>query len=219
MNNNKLRIAIDGGAGTGKSTISKLVAEKLGITYINTGQIFRFFALIAFRNKITNNEKKIYEIIKNINFSFDSKGKIISKDIDFSSDELEKNEISLLASKIASMKSIRELSTNKQIELGKKDKILLEGRDIASTILPNADYKFFITIKPEIAAKRRFEQYKNSEEKLSYKKILKDIVKRNEKDSNRKISPLKLMPDATVIDSSDKTAEEIANIIIEVING
>ncbi|NQX83541.1 MAG: (d)CMP kinase [Mycoplasmataceae bacterium] len=215
---NNLRIAIDGGAATGKSTISKMVAKKLNITYINTGQMYRLFALITLRNNILDNEKDIFDSIKNINLSFDRNGKIISNDICFMPKELETKEISLISSKIATMPLVRKIATEKQILLGKQTNVLLEGRDIGSVIMIDATHKFFITIKPEIAAKRRVKQYKSLGEEVLYDEILIDIIERNKRDTKRKISPLIPTQDSYIIDSSYKTAKEVSEIIVGVIN-
>jgi len=219
LKNVLLRVAIDGGAGTGKSTISKNVANKLGITYINTGQMYRLIALFAYKNNLIDNENILYEKIKNMKVSFDKNGLITSNLISFSPNDLESNEISSIVSIVASYEKIREVSTIIQKEISKQKGILLEGRDIGTIIMPDADYKFYLEVNPEIAAKRRVIQHKKQGINSSYDSILKNINKRNDLDKNRKIGPLMKAFDSKTIDTSNNTIDEIVHQILEVING
>ncbi len=215
----KLRIAIDGGAATGKSTVAKLVSKKLDIRYINTGQMYRLFAFIAIKNNILNNEHELFKLIKDIKISYDKNGDIQTDFIDFSLDELESPEIGKAASMVSSLSRVREIATNLQKKIGCENGILLEGRDIGTIIMPNADFKFFLTVKPKAAAKRRFLQIKDNDSKMSEEEIYNLIVERNERDKERKIAPLIPAIDALEIDTSDNSAEEIADKIVRFIHG
>ncbi len=210
-----LRIAIDGGAATGKSTVSKLVASKLGIRYINTGQMYRLFALVAIREKILSDEKAIYDMIKYFTITYDENGMIKTPNFDFHPDELELKEVGANASVVAAMPLVREVATEKQIQIGKEKGVLLEGRDIGTVIMPDADFKIFIKVQPEVAAERRVKQHVSLGEEVVFEDILKDIVERNERDANREIAPLKPTDESIIIDSSFNTAEEIANMIVK----
>ncbi|BDU67472.1 MAG: cytidylate kinase [Candidatus Tyloplasma litorale] len=210
----KLRIAVDGGAATGKSTISRLVAKKLGIKYINTGQMYRLFAFVSIKNNSLNDEKTLFNFLKKQNITFDEKGNIHSEKIKFNLKDLEQEAISKKSSIIASMPLIRSLATEIQIKIGKEKGVLLEGRDIGTVIMPDADFKFFIKVKPEIAAKRRFDQLKNIKD-VSYESILEEIKKRNLRDENRKIAPLKPLKDSIIIDSSYQSIDEIVDFFIK----
>lgn len=212
---NSLRVAIDGGAATGKSTVSKLVASKLGIRYINTGQMYRLFALVAIRENLLNNEDELFDRIKDFAITYDANGNITTPDFVFEIEELESKEVSINASKVAAMKLVREVATEKQIQIGQESGVLLEGRDIGTVIMPDADYKIFIKVKPEVAAERRFNQHQSLGEDVNYDDILKDIIERNERDENREIAPLKPTNESIIIDSSFNTANEISDMIIK----
>ena len=212
-----LRIAIDGGAATGKSTVAKIVSQKLGITYINTGQMYRLIALIALKNGLQNNERELFEAIKDVDMSFDKEGNIQTSSIDLGKDILNSNEVSETLVYITAYPLIREFASQKQIIIGKQKGILLEGRDIGTVIMPDADFKFYLSVDPEIAAKRRVKHFKRMGEDISYEKTLQDILERNESDMTRKIAPLKAAEDSIHIDTSSNTAKEIAEEIVEAI--
>ncbi len=217
---NSLRIAIDGGAATGKSTVSKLVAQKLGIRYINTGQMYRLFALIAIKEDLLDNEKALFDRIENISITYNEKGMITTPDFEFQEEELETQETSKYASVVAAMPLVREVATDKQIMIGREPGVLMEGRDIGTVVMMDADYKIFIVVDPKVAAQRRVDQHKLLGEDVDYDEIYKDICERNERDANREVAPLKPTYTSIIIDSSNNTAEEIADQIVEeVTNG
>jgi len=213
-----LRIAIDGGAATGKSTTSKLVAKKLGLTYVNTGQMYRLIALIALKNNLENDEKKLLNKIKDIKMSFDDNGKILNDFIKLDENILDSNEVSNVLNSITHYPLIREFASKKQMEFGKKPGVLLEGRDIGTVVMPDADYKFYLFVDPKVAAKRRVKQFSEMGEQISYEKTLQDIIDRNESDMNRKVGPLMPTKNSIHIDTSFNTAEEVANQIVGIIN-
>ncbi len=212
-----LRIALDGGAATGKSTVSKLVADKLGIRYINTGQMYRMFGLYAIKNNITNDEDAIYEGIKDFSISYNEKGEITTPDFDFEFNEIDSKQSGAMASIVAAMPKVREVATIKQKEIAQEKGVLIEGRDIGTVIMPDADFKFFIKVQPEVAAKRRVAQHESMGEHVRFEDILSDINERNVRDANREIAPLKPTDESIIIDTSVDTAEEIANQMCKVI--
>lgn len=218
MTNNLMRIAIDGGAATGKSTVSKLVADKLNIRYINTGQMYRLFAFVAKQNNVIGDEEATFELIKDLKLSYDNNGNIVCEDVDFTLEQLVTADMGPAASITSKLPKVREVATIKQQEIGREDKTLLEGRDIGTIIMPDAPYKFFLTVSPEAAADRRYNEVKD-EDGVSREEILKQIIERNERDTNREIAPLVPAEDSMIIDTSDLTPEEVANRIVEVING
>ena len=202
-------IAIDGTAGSGKGTISKRLAEKLNFYHLDTGAIYRTIAYCAKVNNVDiNNEHAVSEMLKccDIYINLDN-----GKQINMLNGEDVKNNIRTpgidVASSVVSVyDDVRKFATRIQHALAQKHNIIIEGRDIGTVVLPNADYKFFITAKPEVRAQRRLIQHGlNSGE---YQKILQDIIERDERDMTRKISPLKRAEDAILIDNSNQTIEE-----------
>ncbi len=219
-NTNVLRIAIDGGAATGKSTVSKLVAKQLGIRYINTGQMYRLFALVAIRENVTDDENKVYEAIKDLNISYNDKGLITCDSIQFNEDDLETKLVGQNASVVAAMPLVRKVASEKQIAIGQEPGVLLEGRDIGTVIMKDADFKFFIKVDPMVAAQRRVLQHESLGEQVVLEEIYQDILERNDRDENRSVAPLRPTETSIIVDSSKNSAQEVADIIVEeVTNG
>ncbi|MDO4778610.1 MAG: (d)CMP kinase [Tissierellia bacterium] len=200
-------IAIDGPAGAGKSTISKLLAKKIGFDYLDTGAMYRVYTYYFISNNIdVKDEALINSHIDDIDLEikdgqFYLNGVNVDKEI--RSDEVTKN-----VSLISSYKEIRENLVEKQREISMKNNIILDGRDIGSHVLKNADIKFFLTASAEIRAKRRFDELTSD---MSFEDVLKDIIRRDEFDSSRKISPLVMAKDAILIDSSNMKIDEVVN--------
>ena len=179
--------------------------------------MYRLIAFFAFKNNLIHKEKELATLIKDINISFDKDGFITSDIIQFSKKDLESDDISMISSIVATYGKIRKILVEIQQKIGKQDGVLLEGRDIGSIIMVDADYKFFLEVDPKVAAKRRYEQHKNKDENISLEKVFKNILDRNELDKNRKIGPLIKSPDSIVIDTSNNSINEIAKKIVEVI--
>ncbi|MAQ07950.1 MAG: cytidylate kinase [SAR116 cluster bacterium] len=213
-------IAIDGTAGSGKGTLSKRLSKKLNLPYLDTGILYRKVAFELFKKekKTTFNFDKdtiklMIEIIKSNNF-------VNIKKNDFLRDD----KIGLLASEIGKVKTIRTHLNSMQIKFVNDSVVLkkgciLDGRDIGTIILPNADIKFFITASPEVRAKRKLKEKVNAnlqphEQKCMFNKYLLKINERDDNDFNRKISPLKKAIDAFEIDTSDLTPKEVEEIAI-----
>ncbi len=202
-------IAIDGPSGSGKSSISKQIAKKLNILHLDTGAMYRTFALYL----LENNMKLSDEAFKN--FKFEQKGNnfyLNGKDV---TKKIRENEISKKASDISKNLKVREYMVNEQREIAKGLDVILDGRDITTVVFPNADFKFFITASIEKRAYRRYLEDKS----IPYEKILEDIRKRDEQDSKRKNSPLKIASDAVVIDTSEYTKEEVIERVLNIIKG
>lgn len=205
-------IAIDGPAGAGKSTISKLLADKINFEYLDTGAMYRAYTLYFLQNKSDLEdeglvEKKLANIELNIiNGSFYLNG--INVDEEIRSQEVTKN-----VSLISSYKAVRERLVEEQRRISSKSNIVVDGRDIGSHVLPDASIKFFLTAKAETRAKRRLLQLGSTSS--SYEEILEDILRRDDYDSNRKISPLIKAEDAIEIDSSELSINEVVDKMIK----
>lgn len=209
-----MNIAIDGPAGAGKSTIAKILAEKLGMNYIDTGAMYRAITLKAIENNIDFNDvSSLINLVNNTDIKT-SNGRIYldSKDV---TDKIRTPLVSQKVSKIAEISEIREKMICLQRELAENGNVIMDGRDIGTVVLPNASLKFFITATVEERAKRRFLELKAKGYDVNYDNIKKEILSRDEQDMKRKISPLKLAEDAIVIDTSNKEIKEIIQEILQ----
>lgn len=204
-----MKIAIDGPAGSGKSSLAKEIAKKLGVLYIDTGAMYRAITL-----KLLNEDESNYEkILKDTEINFDGDkifldGKDVSK-------EIRENEISNKTSEMSKKKIIRDYLVKMQREIANDRDVVMEGRDIGSVVLKDAEYKFFLTADVETRAMRRFKQLEDN--KASFDEILQDLKKRDYNDSHRENSPLIKTDDAILIDSTDLNAEETIEKIISYI--
>ena len=214
MNKRLISIAIDGPAGAGKSTIAKRVAQVLEIEYIDTGSMYRALTLKVLRNNIDpKDEKKIIEILSKTDI--DIKNNHIYLDGVNVNEEIRENIISKNVSYIAAIKEVRDIMVGLQQNLAKKKSVIMDGRDITTVVLPNADYKFFVTASVEVRSRRRFKELlEKGEANITFEKIMADIIKRDSIDSNREISPLMKTPDSLLLDTSDKSIEECVDIIV-----
>jgi len=214
---NIINIALDGPAGSGKSTVSKAVAKKLNILCLDTGAMYRACALKCLKENVAvNNEKAIQRIISDINLTVKHENGVQRTYLDGKdvSEEIRKPEISMLASAVSALGCVRAKMVQLQRDIAKKTSCVLDGRDIGTNVLPNAQFKFFLTASPEVRAKRRFEENKQKGYDTPYEEVLADVIKRDKQDASRKIAPLKQADDAILIDSSDMTAEEVVDFIL-----
>lgn len=202
-------IAVDGPSGSGKSSISKEIAKKLNIQYLDTGAMYRLLALYLEENSLEFSKEVLKDFnIKQSGETFYLNGVDVSK-------KIRTNDISKKTSDISKIKEVREYMVNLQRKISKSHSVILDGRDISTVVFPNADFKIFLTASVEVRAKRRFLQDKT----LSYDKILEDIKKRDYQDMNRKNSPLRIAKGATVIDTSQMTKEQVIQKIISLVKG
>ncbi|MGI5949666.1 (d)CMP kinase [Peptoniphilus sp.] len=206
-----MKIAIDGPAGSGKSTIAKDIAKRLNIIYVDTGAMYRAITL-----KLLDKKENEYEdILKETKIEFKD-GNIYLDDVDVSN-KIRTNEISKKTSELSKNPMIRKYLVALQQDMAKKESVVMEGRDIASVVIPDADYKFFLTATPEERAKRRFLQLKEKDNSLTYEEVLKDLKIRDKNDTSREVSPLTKAEDAIVIDSTDLDYEETISKILSYI--
>ena len=215
--NDKLRIAIDGGASTGKSTVAKLLAEKLNIEYINTGAMYRYITLFAIEKGLLGKWNELIDEISKYNITYIN-GKINSDWEGFNFDLLNTEDVAAHVSAVAASKEVREYASTIQAELGKQPGTLLEGRDIGTVVLPDADYKFFLTVSDEEAARRRFNEYTSKGIETTYEDVLENVKSRNLIDSTREVAPLMKADDAIEIDTSNIDQNQVVEKILEYIN-
>ena len=204
-----MKIAIDGPAGSGKSSLAKEIAKRLGVLYVDTGAMYRAITL----KLLKEDESSYEEILKNTKISFEGDkifldGKDVSK-------EIRENEISNKTSEMSKKKIIRDYLVKMQREIASDKDVVMEGRDIGSVVLKDAEYKFFLTADVKTRAMRRYKQI--DDDKVSFDEILEDLKVRDYNDSHRENSPLIQTEDAILIDSTDLNAEETIEKIISYI--
>ncbi len=224
MNSDKktITIAIDGPASAGKSTIAKNIAAKLGIIYIDTGAMYRAAALKAIRLGInTDDRKMVCQMLPNTSISicFVNGVQRVLLDGEDVSDLIRTQEVSNGASKISAVPECRIKLVELQRKLAEQTSVVMDGRDIGTNVLPNADFKFYITAKQEERAKRRYLELERSNRLngMTFDELLKETVERDERDSNRDFVPLKQADDAILIDTTDMNAIEATSAVINCI--
>ena len=219
-------VAIDGHSSCGKSTMAKMLAKELGYLYLDSGAMYRAVTLYALRNKlIDKGEIKCQELIDQlpkIKIGF-SKNQETGKSETYLNGENIENEIRQLpvsnsVSSIATIPEIRKVMVKQQQHFGGKKGVVIDGRDIGTVVFPYAELKIFMTALPEIRAQRRYDELKKKGSSVNFMDILKNVKDRDKKDTNRKISPLKIAPDAIILDNSHLTIQEQLTWVVEKAN-
>lgn len=211
-------IAIDGPAGAGKSTIAKKVAQILEFIYIDTGAMYRTFALYALKKGISADdvdaiEKACNEVTVKIDY-VDGKQQVFLNGGNVT-DLIRSEEVGKMSSSIARFSSVREMMVNIQKNMAASSNVIMDGRDIGTVVLPNADLKIYLTASSKERAERRYKELIAKGIDCNIEEIEKDIIDRDNQDMNREVSPLKKADDAILIDSSNMSIDEVADKIIE----
>lgn len=212
----KFSITIDGPSGSGKSTIAKRLSKMLEIKYLDTGAMYRGIAYFIHKKGISvDNSKDVIENIKDINMDIYYEGdiqKVVVNGEDVTP-YIRENYISGLASNVSKIGEVREKLVAIQRQIASKESIILDGRDIGSYVLPDAEYKFYLTASLEVRAKRRYLELKDKEE-ITLDKVENDLKKRDEQDMNREICPLVVPKGAFVLDSSNLSIDEVIEVMM-----
>lgn len=204
-------IAIDGPAGAGKSTVAQRVAKRLNMTYIDTGAMYRAVTLKAHaRNKNTAHE--IVEMLKDT--SIDIKNNKVILDGEDVTEKIRSRQVTQKVSDIAKIPEVRFVMVEMQKKMAERKGVIMDGRDIGTTVLPDAKYKFFLTADLKERARRRFEEFKQKGQNVELEQIEKDILERDLQDSKRECSPLLAAKDAIIIDTTLKSIQEVVDEII-----
>ena len=216
------KVAIDGPSGAGKSSIAKTVAKELGFVYIDTGAMYRTaaFACIGQGISIKENPEKAAEIVNNISIDIDyinGEQRIFLNGSDVS-DKIRTPQVSMGASDVSAIGEVRKKLVSMQRELAGTKNVIMDGRDIATSVLPDADVKIFLTASDKERANRRYKELIEKGTQVSYSDVLADIIKRDKQDTTRAISPLKQAEDATLLDTSDLTFSESVEAVLKLIN-
>ena len=218
-----INIAIDGPAGAGKSTIAKMVSAKLGYIYVDTGALYRTIALFISENNIADEdiEKSLSNAEVSLRFE-DGAQHVYLGDRDVSA-LIRTPEISMEASRTSAMPAVREYLFETQQRIARENNVIMDGRDIGTVVLPDADVKIFLTASAQERANRRYKELSEKPGCPCYEEILSDIIERDHNDMNRKTSPLKQAEDAVLVDTTEldleQSAEEITRIIREKLEG
>lgn len=201
-------VTIDGPAGSGKSTIAKMIAKKYNFTYLDTGAMYRMIALYVITHNIDlENKKEIEEMLKNV--KLDIQGNTFYLNGEDVSEAIRTPEVSKIVSPVAAIKEVRVKLVDMQREISFGKRIILDGRDMGTTVFPKADVKIFLIASPEIRAKRRLKEYDEKGIAATYEEVLESIKERDYIDSTRKESPLVKAQDAHEIDSSKLNIDDV----------
>ena len=214
----KISIAIDGPAAAGKSTVAKKIAEILGYTYIDTGAMYRAFTWYCMEKGVDcQNEDECVALIPEVTIKLRPSGVVLCNDIDVTR-EIREPRVSGNVSYIASYKDIRLFLVDQQRKMASKHSVIMDGRDIGTYVLPDADVKIFQIASVETRAVRRYDENIAKGIPCTLEEIENDVRKRDYIDSHRDFAPLKCAPDAITLDTSFITVDEVVNAIIEIIN-
>ena len=216
-----MNIAIDGPAGAGKSTIARLAANELGFIYVDTGAMYRAIALYLLDNGTDiYNETALKAALDNIhiNIVYESGVQHVFLDLQDVSTEIRSEKVGNMASTSSALAPVRAKLLDLQRDIASKNDVIMDGRDIGTNILPNAELKIYLTASVDVRAERRFKELKIHGENPDLETIKKGIEQRDYQDMNREIAPLKQAEDAVLIDSSDMSIEEVVDEIVRLKN-
>lgn len=212
-------VAIDGPAGSGKSTVAKATARKLGWTYLDTGAMYRCLCLKALCEDVpVNDEGALVELFDTmtIEMSFQSGELTVYLDGEDVTEAIRENNVSKNVSDVAAHEKVREKLVERQREMGERGEAVVEGRDIGTVVFPDARHKFFLDAPLDIRARRRYNQLVDSQHSdVTYEAILEEMKQRDETDRKRSAGPLKPPEDAIIIDTAEPSAEEVVNQIVQ----
>ena len=212
-----INIAIDGPAGAGKSSVARAAAKKLGFIYVDTGALYRSIGVNAMRHNIpTDDRDGVTSLLPSTKLELkyiDGVQKVILNGDDVS-EEIRLPEASMAASNVSAMPEVRAFLLDLQRDMAKNNHVIMDGRDIGTVILPDAQYKFFLTASAEVRADRRFKELKEKGIEVDYRQLLDEIKQRDYNDSHRETAPLKQADDAVLIDSSNMSLEESIDAIV-----
>lgn len=216
-------VAVDGYSSTGKSTVAKIIAAKTGMIYIDTGAMYRVVTLEALRRRLIINgsidEEGVRRSLQDINIGFkynEVEGRYETYlNGEYVEEQIRGMEVSDQVSGIAALGFVREFLVAQQREMGKRENVIMDGRDIGSVVFPDAEVKFFMTASPEVRAQRRYKELIEKGLEVSYEEVEANVRKRDDIDTHREVSPLKQTEDAIVVDNSCMSIDEEVEFMLE----
>lgn len=214
-----INVAIDGPAGAGKSTVAKAAAKELGYIYVDTGALYRSIALNAVRNGVINDENGIVEMLNDtkVELKYENGTQVVYLNGEDVSSLIRTPEISMGASKVSAIKQVREFLLELQRSIARENNVIMDGRDIATVVLPDAQVKIFLFATPECRAKRRYNELIEKGENVKFEDVLADVKQRDYQDSNREIAPLKPSEESIMADTSELDLQGSVDLIVNTI--
>ena len=214
-------IALDGPSGAGKSTLAKMLARELGFLYVDTGAIYRTVGLQAFRCGVEPDDAAGVSALLgdlNLDMGYGEDGiQHMYLDGEDVTDAIRKHEISRYASGVSAIPAVRAFLLERQRELARHNSVIMDGRDIGTVVLPQADVKIFLTAAPEDRARRRYEELVQRGDSPDYETVLRDMIRRDEQDSSRAAAPLRQAEDAVAVDTTGNSLEESFDLLLKII--
>ncbi len=210
-------IAMDGPAGSGKSTVARKVAEKLGLLYLDSGAMYRAVTVLAIQHNTQANIGKLIELVIDCEIAFDDNGKKIFLNSADVSDQIRTPEVNRLVADIAKVPEIRKEIVRHQQKIGADGGIIAEGRDLTTVVFPHADFKIYLDASVHERAKRRFAELKSQNVDTTLESVENEIKTRDEKDTSREHSPLRAAEDAIQVDTTGKSIDEVVDIIVGIV--
>ena len=210
----QVTIAMDGPAGSGKSTVARRIAEKLGLLYLDSGAMYRAVTLLALQEGLAADSPKLIDRVKACHIEFTDNGRTILLDTEDVSVQIRTPAVNRLVADVAKIPEIRREIVKHQQRIGAEGSIVAEGRDLTTIVFPNADFKFYLDASVTERAKRRLADLQAQNEKATLAAVEAEIRERDKKDTTREHSPLRAADDAVTVDTTDKTIEEVVDLII-----
>ena len=210
----QVTIAMDGPAGSGKSTVARRVAEKLGLLYLDSGAMYRAVTLLALQEGLAADSPELIDSVKACHIEFINNGKTILLNTEDVSVQIRTPAVNRLVADVAKIPEIRREIVKHQQRIGVEGSIVAEGRDLTTIVFPNADFKFYLDASVTERAKRRLAELRAQNENATLAAVEAEIRERDEKDTTREHSPLRMAQDAIVVDTTNKTIEEAVDFII-----
>ena len=213
-------ITIDGPTGSGKSTVGRILAERIGFTYLDSGAMYRVVALEVQRRAVDPDDNaSLSHLCGQLDISFRQEDgqRVYSHGVDVTRD-IRTPEISMLASRISAKKCVRDALLRLQREIGRQGRIVVDGRDAGTVIFPQASAKFYLDATDEVRSQRRYKELIDKNIKVAYSDVHRDMIRRDRDDRTRAIAPLKPAPDAAIIDTTRMTIEDVVSALVKTID-